>query len=86
MNDWINLDEIQGMIVEINDSLEVLEKSYGIAINHERCKLWAKQKNLIHQVQQELERLDEKASDPQPIEVKKEISLKKIKAAPNLGY
>lgn len=64
VNKSVTTEEILSMITEISTSLDRLENSYGETMNTARCKLWAKQYNMVNDVQNAMEKAGDFWSDP----------------------
>lgn len=82
------IEEMLGMISDIHSSLDGLEKAYGLAVNTERCKLWAEQYKMVNQAQEALEAV-EVSLNQSPVQqstIKVENIVNKISATPHLGY
>lgn len=57
-NQDVMIEEMLGIISDIYSSLDGLEKAYGLAVNTERCKLWAEQYKMVNQAQEALEAVE----------------------------
>lgn len=80
------VEEMLEMISDIHSSLDGLERAYGLAINTERCKLWAEQYKIVNQAQEALEAVEVSLKQSPVYSIKPEKLPNQINITPNLGY
>ncbi|AZV44100.1 MULTISPECIES: hypothetical protein [Peribacillus] len=85
-NKNVAIDEMLAMIADIHSSLDGLEKSYGLAVNTERCKLWAEQYKMVNQTQEALDAVESSLKQSPAYSIKLEKVPKNIQVTPSLGY
>ena len=82
----VALEEMLEMISDIHSSLDGLERAYGLAVNTERCKLWAEQYKIVNQAQEALETVELSLKQSPVYSVKIEKVPNGMNMTPNLGY
>ena len=82
----VALEEMLEMISDIHSSLNGLERAYGLAVNTERCKLWAEQYKIVNQAQEAVETVELSLKQRPVYSMKTEKVSKEINMTPNLGY
>ena len=85
-NKDVAIEEMLEMISDIHSSLDGLERAYGLAVNSERCKLWAEQYKIVNQAQEALEAVEVSLKQSPVYSIKLEKVSNQINIAPNLGY
>lgn len=85
-NKDVAIEEMLEMISDIHSSLDGLERAYGLAVNSERCKLWAEQYKIVNQAQEALEEVEVSLKQSPVYSIKPEKIPNKISITPTLGY
>ena len=80
------VEEMLELISDIHSSLDGLERAYGLAINTERCKLWAEQYKIVNQAQEALEAVELSLKRSPVYSIKPEKLSNQMNITPNLGY
>jgi hypothetical protein len=86
VNKDVAIDEMLEMITDIHSSLDGLERAYGLAVNTERCKLWAEQYKIVNQAQEALEAVEASLKQSPVYSIKVERLPQKMNITPTLGY
>lgn len=85
-NKDVSVNEMLEMIDDIHSSLDGLEKAYGLAVNTERCRLWAEQYKMVHQAQEALEAVEASLNQSPVYFIKQGKTTKNLKVTPNLSF
>lgn len=85
-NKDVVVEEMLEMISDIHSSLDGLERAYGLAVNAERCKLWAEQYKIVNQAQEALETVEISLNQSPVYSIKVEKISNHMSIKPKLGY
>lgn len=85
-NKDVVVEEMLKMISDIHSSLDGLERAYDLAVNTERCKLWAEQYTIVNQAQEALDAVEMSLKQSPVYSIKVEKLTNPMKVTPNLGF